>query len=44
MTEILLLIGVGVFLGFFVGRWAAESTRARTDMRNTWRNRKNYRS
>ncbi|MBV9730578.1 MAG: hypothetical protein JO309_14475 [Pseudonocardiales bacterium] len=36
----LLLGGAG---GWFVGRWWAESARARYDMERNWKGRKNYR-
>ncbi len=34
---------VGLFLGFFIGRWYAETFAARFDMRRRWESRQNYR-
>jgi len=39
----LLLIALGVFIGWYIGRMCAEDGRARFDMNNTWKNRQNYR-
>jgi hypothetical protein len=39
-----LCLGAGAIGGFFLGRWSAESRRARDDMRKAWASRKNYRS
>ena len=45
MTEVVVLILViGVFLGFFVGRWWAERQRARYDMYRIWNTRKSHRN
>ncbi len=44
MEVLWLMLAVGVFLGWFIGRWRAENRRARVDMNNTWKNRRNYRS
>lgn len=38
-----LLVGIGIIIGFPVGRWSAERGRARFDMDKTWKGRKNYR-
>jgi hypothetical protein len=44
MTEVLwVMLGLGGLLGFFVGRWSAETRRARFDMDRTWQGRKGYR-
>ena len=40
---ILTLIAVGTVPGFYVGRWYAETFRARFEMRRTWANRDLYR-
>jgi hypothetical protein len=37
------VLGVGVFLGFFVGRWSAETFRALHDRKRIWDSRRNYR-
>jgi hypothetical protein len=43
-TEAMLLIlALGVFIGFSVGRWWAEQQRARSDMRRVWDTRRGYR-
>ncbi len=34
---------VGLFVGFFGGRWYAETFAARYDMRQRWERRKKYR-
>lgn len=44
MEVLWLMLVVGVFLGWVIGRWRAESRRARVDMNNVWNNRKKYRS
>ncbi|MGH3936428.1 MAG: hypothetical protein ACRDS1_15865 [Pseudonocardiaceae bacterium] len=41
--EVLLFFLIVVSVGFVVGRWWAEVTRAWYDMRRTWKARKNYR-
>lgn len=38
-----LVLVIGVFIGWFLGRWTAESRRARSDMNRVWNSRKNYR-
>ena len=38
-----LLILVGVVLGFYLGRWSAEFRRARADMNGIWGGRRRYR-
>lgn len=38
-----LIMLFGGFVGYLVGRWTAETGRARFDMRNVWRGRKRYR-
>lgn len=40
---ILTFIALGTVPGFYVGRWYAETFRARFDMRRTWDNRDQYR-
>jgi len=39
-----LILGIGVFIGFFVGRGSAEYFRARFDRQVVWNNRRRYRS
>ncbi len=39
----LVVVLVGLFPGFFIGRMWAENARARADMAKTWRGRKDYR-
>jgi hypothetical protein len=44
MTEVLwVMLGLGGLLGFFVGRWTAETRRARSDMDKVWNARRGYR-
>ena len=38
-----MLMGIGVFIGTFLGRWWAEFRRARHDMGRIWATRRNYR-
>lgn len=38
-----LVLVIGVFIGWFLGRWTAENRRARSDMNRVWNSRKNYR-
>lgn len=38
-----LLLALGAVPGFFLGRWTAETRRARFDMGNVWTNRNRYR-
>jgi hypothetical protein len=38
-----LMLVIGVFIGWFLGRWTAETRRARSDMNRVWNSRKNYR-
>ncbi|HEY2095555.1 MAG: hypothetical protein QOI50_2341 [Pseudonocardiales bacterium] len=38
-----LILLVGVFLGFYLGRWRAENRRARFDQDRVWNGRKAYR-
>jgi hypothetical protein len=38
-----LMLVIGVFIGWFLGRWTAENRRARSDMNRVWNSRKNYR-
>jgi hypothetical protein len=38
-----LLVAVGTIPGFYVGRWTAESGRARFDQKRVWDTRQNYR-
>ncbi|WP_018331612.1 hypothetical protein [Actinomycetospora chiangmaiensis] len=40
----MLFVLVGIVIGYFLGRWRAETGRARRDGRNAWNGRKNYRS
>jgi hypothetical protein len=40
---ILTLIAVGTVPGFYVGRWYAETFRAKFDMKRIWKNRDLYR-
>lgn len=42
-AEVLVVIAVAVLAGAFVGRWWAETRRARSDMQAVWKARKNYR-
>jgi hypothetical protein len=42
-VELLVLIGIGCVLGFFIGRWRTENRRARVDMKRTWEGRRGYR-
>jgi hypothetical protein len=42
-TTLWLMLALGGFLGFFVGRWSAETHRARSDMSRVWQGRKGYR-
>jgi preprotein translocase subunit Sec63 len=45
MTEVVVLILViGVILGFGVGRWWGERQRARADMHKVWQSRRSYRN
>ncbi|RZT87119.1 hypothetical protein EV383_4027 [Pseudonocardia sediminis] len=44
MEVLWLMLAVGVFLGWYIGRWRAETRRARADMRTVWNNRSKYRS
>ena len=37
------ILAVGMLLGFWVGRWWGETRRARYDMKRTWDGRKGYR-
>lgn len=41
--EVLVLIAVGIVIGFFIGRNTAERDRAKADMKKTWEGRQNYR-
>lgn len=44
MTTLMwVILGIGVFGGFYVGRWSAETSAARHDMRRRWNGRKGYR-
>jgi hypothetical protein len=44
MTEALwLMLALGALFGFFVGRWSAETRRARHDMGKVWEGRRGYR-
>jgi hypothetical protein len=38
-----LMLVIGVFIGFYLGRRTAENGRARNDMNRVWDSRKNYR-
>lgn len=42
-TAMWTLLGLGVFGGFFIGRWWAEVSRATYDMSRAWSSRRNYR-
>jgi hypothetical protein len=42
-TAMWLILAVGVFAGWFIGRWWAEVKRANYDMDKTWQARRNYR-
>ena len=42
-TTMWMMLGIGGFLGTFVGRWWAELRRARYDMDRIWHSRRNYR-
>jgi hypothetical protein len=44
LTALIVGVGLGLLAGSYVGRWRAEMGRARRDMKQTWRNRKSYRS
>jgi hypothetical protein len=37
------ILAIGIVIGFSVGRWWAETRRARFDMDRVWESRKNYR-
>lgn len=43
-TEMWLFIGLGVFGGYFIGRFRAEYGRARRDVNAVWNGRSRYRS
>lgn len=44
MAEVLwLMLGLGGLAGFFIGRWSAETRRARSDMDKVWKGRRGYR-
>jgi hypothetical protein len=34
---------IGVFLGFYLGRWRTENRRGRFDQERAWNSRKGYR-
>lgn len=38
------MLALGVFLGWYIGRWRAENRRARFDQQAVWKNRHRYRS
>jgi hypothetical protein len=38
-----MIMGIGVFIGTYLGRWWAEFRRARYDMGRVWGSRRNYR-
>jgi hypothetical protein len=38
-----MIMGIGVFIGMYLGRWWAEFRRARHDMGRVWDTRRNYR-
>jgi hypothetical protein len=40
----LVFLVIAGFGGMYLGRWRAESRRARHDMKNMWNRRKNYRN
>lgn len=42
-TALYVMLGIGVFIGFFIGRWSAEVFRARSDMTRVWHGRRGYR-
>lgn len=42
-TTLWLVLALGVFLGFFAGRWSAETFNARYNMSRVWQSRKGYR-
>jgi hypothetical protein len=42
-TAMWMIMGLGVFIGMFLGRGWAEITRARHDMGRVWDSRRNYR-
>lgn len=44
MEVLWVMLAVGVFLGWFIGRWRAENRRARFDQQLIWKNRTRYRS
>jgi hypothetical protein len=37
------VLALGLFVGFLIGRWSAETFRARSDMSRVWEGRKGYR-
>jgi hypothetical protein len=39
----LIMVGIGLWLGYYLGRWRAENRRARYDMDRTWDGRRGYR-
>lgn len=43
ITAVIGLVVVGMVLGFYLGRWHAEISRARIDMRRAWEGRRGYR-
>jgi hypothetical protein len=43
VDAIWLILLIGVFLGFYLGRGRAENQRARHDQNRTWESRHNYR-
>lgn len=43
-TIVVLLLAVGVWIGYRLGRWNAEAGRATYDMSKTWERRSDYRS
>lgn len=43
VVQLFVILAVGIAIGLMLGRWWAENQRARYDMRQLWRGRKNYR-
>jgi len=44
MEAVWLVLLIGVFIGFYLGRWRAENGRARADQTRTWDTRTAYRN
>jgi len=44
VSSYLLFVVIGIFLGWYCGRWWAEKQRAHFDRARTWDQRRNYRN